>query len=287
MLPKLGSAVTPLRRPCPNPSSPELGTCMLQKKKSMATQIMRAMGPTNNSDDAAKPMPSLPSPTLTNPDLVLPNDQSRYHAVHSPPRYTWRDRPPSPSYLREKAGAGEAHRERSGSGGSTMTTQKKEKRGLMSRKMMLLRSRTASSGVQQISGSQPMPRSVPSERDSQDYGSAYGSSPTLMDVGNLAPEEPAQKRISTGGSSLGSDDMAALPQFLAKYAKEDVVGTDDELEADTPASQKYGYSVTIEGGLQAQRRQQEEDEHNSAILSQRAEQILANAKKRLNVRDIN
>ena len=162
-----------------------------------------------------------------------------------------------------------------------MATPKKEKRGLMSRKMMLLRSRTASNnsglGIKSRSGS------VPSDETFDDFDGANGWSPTLMDVGNLAPEQPEDRRVSAGGSSLGSDEISGLPQFLAKYNITDSSGTEDELEDESPASQRYGNSVTIESGLDAHRRQQEEDEHNSAILSKRAEQILANAKKRLNV----
>jgi hypothetical protein len=107
-----------------------------------------------------------------------------------------------------------------------------------------------------------------------------------MDVGNLAPEQPAQpeyRRTSAGGSSLGSEDMASLPQFLAKYENKDTNTTDDELEGDASVSQRDEPHID-EPSLEAQRRQQEENEQTSALLSQRAEQILANAKKRLNVR---
>jgi len=163
---------------------------------------------------------------------------------------------------------------------------KKEKRGLMSRKMLLLRSRTGSGmgGNSQ----QSTPRSVPpaaSDSASEEY--TYGSSPILQDVGRLAPEQPDlvdHKRISTSGSSFNSDEFAAIPSFLARYETNDGAGTDDDTDFDSPAPKMLGYSVTIEGGMTAQRRQQEEDEHTSAMLSKRAEQILANAKKRLNVR---
>ena len=246
----------------------------------MATQIMQAMGPSKDND-TMKPPGSLPSPTLTNPDMVLPDEPVRFPALTSPSRRAWRERPPSPSYLRDKTNE-EVHTPSSG-GGSAMATPKREKRGLMSRKMMLLRSRTASSGSG-VNGGQPVPRSVPSERASEDYGSAYGSSPTLMDVGNLAPEQlQEQRRPSASGSSAESEDMAGLPQFLAKCEAKEVAGTDDELDGDSPAPERYEYSVSIESGLDAHRRQQEQDEQNSAILSKRAEQILANAKKRLNV----
>ena len=258
----------------------------------MATQIMQALGPNTKDNAAMRPLPSLPSPTLTNPDMVLPNEPSRIPSLPSPPRNAWRERPPSLSYLRDKPNEGGRPRTASGASG-TATPVKKEKRGLMSRKMMLLRSRTASNGIMQLNGNvKPVPRSVASEeepRGSADYGSGYASSPTLMDVGNLAPEQPEERRISTSAKSFASDEMNGMQQFLAKYDNKDEdkdeLGTDDELENESPATQRHSYSASIENGLDAQRRQQEEDEHNSAILSKRAEEILANAKKRLNVRN--
>lgn len=151
---------------------------------------------------------------------------------------------------------------------------KKEKRGLISRKMMLLRSRTASSGF----GSKAVQSASP------DQDSTYASSPTLIDVGNLAPAEPQSQRSSNGESPTDSDDMSTLPQFLAKYESNNMSSTDDELES-SPAVARYGYAASnFSGTLEAERRQKEEDEQHSAILSKRAEQILANAKKRLNVR---
>ncbi|KAK5168372.1 uncharacterized protein LTR77_006942 [Saxophila tyrrhenica] len=242
----------------------------------MATQTMQAMGPSSLDKNAMarKPLPALPSPTLTNPDMVLPNEQRSYAPVNSPPRY---GRPPSPSYLRDST-ANELRSARSM--GSMVTPDKREKRGLMSRKMMLLRSRTASGGVQ-------VAKEEPVKDEFENFDSAYGSSPTLMDVGNLAPEERELRRVSVGGSSTGSDDMASLPQFLAKYENQDAASTDDEDEDEvvTPTEPQHGLS--FEDGLEAKRRQQEEDEHTSALLSQRAEQILANAKKRLNLMEGN
>ncbi len=238
----------------------------------MATQTMQAMGPTMEGVMARKPLPSLPSPTLTNPDMVLPNERRAYAPVNSPPRHGRRDRPPSPSYLRNTTD--ETIRLRTSSSVGNMTTPKKEKRGLMSRKMMLLRSRTTSSGMQ-------VTTAQPAHDEFENFDSAYGSSPTLMDVGNLAPEQDDVRRGSVGSSSIDSDDMVSLPQFLAKYESQESGSTDEEDEALTPTEETY--EPSIGGELLEQRRQQEEDEHTSALLSQRAEEILANAKKRLNV----
>ena len=162
-----------------------------------------------------------------------------------------------------------------------MAAPKKEKRGLMSRKMLLMRSRTASSNAQ-------IPRSAPAEEEERD-SPTFASSPTLMDVGGLLPEQaPSERRASAvTAEEYSDDDLAGMRQFLTKYDSKDVVPSDDELDDASPASQRYGYSVSIEGGLEEKRRQLEEDEQNSAILSKRAEAILANAKKRLNVSGMN
>lgn len=232
------------------------------------TQAMRAMGPTQ---DNMQPLPSLPSPTLTNPDMVLPKELPKFPALPSPPRNARRDRPPSPSYLKEQKG--ESPRERSESNEKSNMPAKKEKRGLMSRKMMLLRSRTASNGVGAKS----------TEPASPDQDSTYASSPTIVGFGNLAPADSQAWYSSNGESPTDSDDMSALPQFLAKYDTNNMSSTDDELES-SPAGARYGYAASnFTNNLEAERRQKEEDEQQSAILSKRAEEILANAKKRLNV----
>lgn len=278
-----------VRRPSTPRPSPLEPPALALLHDTMATQmVMQAYGPTtalppiNNNpspaDMATRPLPPLPSPTLTNPDMVLPDEPRRYAGtINSPPRFRRHgDGPPSPSYLRDvgrlRAGSHE---------GREMATPRKERLGLMSRKMMLLRSRTASNGVQLVPGAQEEEQQ---HRDVfEGFDSAYASSPTLRDAGGLAPPERPQQQQRRGSgdrSSLGSDDMASLPQFLARYEGHESETTEDD--EDEPGTPKYEESV--DGRLEAARRQQEKDEHTSALLSQRAEQILANAKKRLNVR---
>ena len=242
----------------------------------MATQVMQAMGPSKNGSMK----PSLPSPTLTNPDMLLPNETTKYPSLPSPQRYARRDRPPSPSYLREQTD--ESRELRSVSSTSSMATKDKEKRGLMSRKMMLLRSRTASHGIQHVNGTHVHHQASP-DLGTDGHAFGYASSPTLMDVGNLAQVRSHERQQSNSGSSQGSDDLSSLPQLLSQYEASTTTGTDEDLWASSPAAQRYGYAITTDS-LEEERRQKQDDEHASAILSQRAEQILANAKKRLNVR---
>jgi hypothetical protein len=163
---------------------------------------------------------------------------------------------------------------------------KKEKRGLMSRKLMLLRSRTASdrpevTGRQDNTGRQDFPVRTDSLEDT----STIPSSPTIYSSDHLAPQSVG-KRSSISGSSLNSDDYGALPAFLSRHrSREDTESEDTDTEK--PAGIRMGYSVSIAGGSDVQRRTREEEEQNSAMLSQRAEQILANAKKRLNLMEGN
>ena len=59
---------------------------------------------------------------------------------------------------------------------------------------------------------------------------------------------------------------------------------EDEIEH-SPVVARYGYAESnFTSNLEEERKQKEEEEQHSAILSKRAEEILANAKKRLNVR---
>ncbi|KAF2764647.1 hypothetical protein EJ03DRAFT_385844 [Teratosphaeria nubilosa] len=242
---------------------------------------------------AEKPLPNLPgSPTLTNPDMVLPLSGAKFPVLAGPPHSAKKIRPPSPSYLRDKTNEGPQYaRTPAGSG----VSQEKEKRGFMSRKMMLSRSRTGSATSQR----QAAPRSTSKtsgrmEVDDVEYNSkALASSPTLIDVENLAAEQSAQglgRRSSTGGSSSTSEDYVDVPTFWSKYHTNDsslALTVDEASDNDTQSRRPMGHNVTIGGDYDAQRRQQEEDELNSAILSKRAEQILANAKKRLNLMEGN
>jgi hypothetical protein len=223
-----------------------------------------------------KPLPSLPappSPTLTNPDMVLPNAGSIYGA-NSPESLRG---PPSISYLRDitnqHAGA------RASMDHERPQPAKKEKRGLMSRKLMLLRSRTASNYKQDASQTSPVRQESLEE-------TSIASSPTIQDGDRLTANPNQDKRLSIGASSFNSDDYAALPAFLHRYKKDET--EDEETDTEKPAAMRMGYSCSIAGGADARRKaQEEEEEHNSAMLSQRAEQILANAKRRLNLMEGN
>lgn len=271
------------------------------------TEAMSALPPMHTTwvpDDT----PS--SPTLSNIDMVLP--MASGHLALSPPRAP--PRPPSPSYLRDRAGHDGSIGAEGGGGGGTAgqaggggggigaaggpavapataatggatspagASRKKERLGL-SRKMMMLRSRTSSNGST-VRGS-PSPNSV----------DLVPSSPILQDVGNLAPEQPEsdflQLPLSANGqlrrtSGSSSSELSGSIVFLDKYSRAGVSSDDEALYESSDI--QLDSSTSIDDDADALRRRQEQEEYESAILSQRAEQILANAKRRLNVMEGN
>lgn len=148
--------------------------------------------------------------------------------------------------------------------------------------MMMLRSRTSSNGST-VRGS-PSLSSV----------DLVPSSPILQDVGNLAPEQPEsdflQLPLSANGqlrrtSGSSSSELSGSIMFLDKYSRTGF-SSDDEALYESSDIQLDG-STSIDDDADALRRRQEQEEYESAILSQRAEQILANAKRRLNVMEGN
>ncbi|KAK4993913.1 hypothetical protein LTR50_000127 [Elasticomyces elasticus] len=205
---------------------------------------------------------SLPSPTLTNPEMVLPDDFP-LPMPSSPPR-SWH--PPSPSYLRDQAT-------------TAVTPAKRDKRGLMSRKLMLLRSRTGSGLAQSIENSG-------STRGGAGYvESALASSPTLRlsspQTDSTSRVEGGEKRFSTISSSIDSMDLEDM-HFAGFHGAEstDEEGFDQEAVQDAERWDAGGHR-------DPRQRQKESDEESSAALSRRAELILANAKKRLNLMEGN
>ncbi|KAF2722857.1 hypothetical protein K431DRAFT_293193 [Polychaeton citri CBS 116435] len=259
----------------------------------------------------------LPSPTLTNPDMVLPTEGSTY-GIASPPNSkkgsfvlsqassrneTIRGANGTPSIASLRGGGLEFDRDEVRSRNSI--TKPADKRGLMSRKMMLARSQSS-----QYSTGGAIQQDERGQQGDQfrDFDGAYDhaqtngtanalpSSPTVdnASTGFLAPAAVAEKRVSSG-SSYNSDDLKAAQQFLSKYPPnsgdatddESVVGREDGLRR---RSGEVGFSSAAsiaENDLDSRRREQKIEEMNSVMLSQRAEQILANAKKRLNLMEGN
>lgn len=205
---------------------------------------------------ADKPLPSLPSPTLTNPDMVLP-DSLPEDAVRSP---TSAGRPPSPSYLIAQHG----QKVYAGMG----RTVEQSSRKVISRKRTFQRSRISS-------GRAP---TDPNYSSPSFYSEpAYGSSPTVSIAAGPTPRKSRlaeeDRRISVGASSINSEDWEAMqiPEFAGLDSDTETLG--DDLDIGTPPSE------TSAGDYVSKRM----SSGQSSVTLMRAELILANAKKRLNV----
>nr|POE47475.1 hypothetical protein CFP56_00806 [Quercus suber] len=222
-----------------------------------------------------KALPSLPSPPATDSDLAaFSPDQNLLPHNHI--------KPPSPTYLRDRVAEDEHARNNTG------TPPTKEKRGFMGRKRMLLRNQAnGDSEIHPLSrpGHQRDHPSISTLNDEP----ALASSPTLTDIGNGGN---GFDRNSRGSSN--DEDIAGMPAFLTKYGSTKGMQSEDGLsrysrddEEDDDNDTLMETATVIEDSVEAQRLQQEKDEQASAILSKRAEQILANAKRRLNVMEGN
>lgn len=164
----------------------------------------------------SKPLPAPPSPTLTNPDMLLPTA-----VVLEPVDY---DQPPSPSYL------------------VASTTKKLASKKNKSRANL---------------------RAPPSP------AMAFASSPTL----NVDNQTFDDRRLSYAASSILSEDLEnmQIPHFVSALDSDTETLDEDDFDIGTPSDLSYGDGLKTE---------------QSSVTLMRAELILANAKKRLNVRPL-
>ncbi|KAF1356928.1 hypothetical protein BDV97DRAFT_21832 [Delphinella strobiligena] len=220
-----------------------------------------------------KPLPLLPhSPTLTNPDMVLPDSFPDTTSFSTPPR---RSRPPSPSYLVERR---EQDRQ-----ASLWDVAHRKSHASPTREQTCQHSRQSSEGG---SDRGPVLQASPARRAQYRYSeAAFGSSPTVSSVqmpwSRTAKTADDSHRLSAmTTSSIDSDDLDAIrfPAFTAFAGRADDSETVDDTELDEPSPSERWRS-----GEQMEPPETEE----SAVTLMRAEMILANAKKRLNLMDQN
>lgn len=218
--------------------------------------------------DGPVPMPLPPSPTLTNPEMILPyvcDDTSS-----PPPRQRI-------SYMMQPA-----------------AMQNTEPATALASATAVFRHRNSSF-------SQPFGRNRDGYRTIDKTAAKFAgpkdliaSSPTVHGSSSYWAHN-VERRRSDAQSSVGSDELNDLkwPRFDSSHEGEDagsdldaeeeerfgsfpqVAGSDDEEEEEEQWDNSHT-DVTAE--------EDEEDPYSSAALSRRADIILANAKKRLNVR---
>ena len=226
--------------------------------------------------------PSLPaSPTLTNPDMILPYGE--YDSTPSPPQNAYE--PEDESWGRSSRemhfSIGPAH---APLGTITPTTP------------IIYGNGTMLSDIGEVTEAEStVGRKLPSPAErrllkQQAQGTAVRSSPILgyhpiiMKRSKIGVHERKTSIEST--STVTSDVPAAdlFKDFDDGVSVDDSVfqGDDEESVADSYAAQMIA-AETIRLSKKADNIGQEEDQNSSAALSRRAEQILLNAKKRLNV----
>ncbi|KAL1306925.1 hypothetical protein AAFC00_005568 [Neodothiora populina] len=222
-----------------------------------------------------KPLPSLPipgSPTLTNPDMVLPDRDSI--SWSTPPRSS---RPPSPSYLlkRPRQEQTSDHHEES---------RESVQRSNSKRSPPRRSSATAQQGL--------VLQASPARRAQYRYSDvALGSSPTVSYAYASGTRdrflEDEQKRLSMSASSICSDDLKAMRSsaFVGFDSSRDD-GEEDEDDTSTLGDTELDLATPSEKWHAGDQIEPPETEE-SAVTLMRAEMILANAKKRLNLMDQN
>ncbi|KAG8625581.1 hypothetical protein KVT40_005982 [Elsinoe batatas] len=210
----------------------------------------------------AKSIASLPSPTLTNPEMVLPNEAA--YVTTSPPRA---GRPPSPSYLLDQVGDKDVPR----------TFASKKSLGSMSRRRGLERSTTEDDNYLTV-------------RLSTGDTKRASRSSTVEDEDSRWNNPEMQRKASFISASTATLDWDAIPDYKYDGEESDII-TLDEAGSGTATPTKSGRgrspAALLRNRSRSRSRSKRRQENSSAELSRRAELILANAKKRLNLMDQN
>ncbi|KAF2199929.1 hypothetical protein GQ43DRAFT_375084 [Delitschia confertaspora ATCC 74209] len=239
------------------------------------------MAATNQSVLSGLPSPR--SPTLSDAGMILPDEPTR---SFSPQPYT--ERPPSPSSL--------LYHHSNQSGNTIKLNSAPKGRRDPSRepspqaKSPPLSARSSRSTLR----NQTSMEGVSQKQDIRDNDGALASSPILatsfdQNIDNM--ENRLQRRRSDSSGSIHSDDLEKMrwPGFDSSSGltfDDSGVDLEEEEQAQFPSEFSTDGDNDKERWLDGQEGE-EDDRYSSAALSRRAEIILANAKKRLNVMEGN
>jgi hypothetical protein len=221
---------------------------------------------------ASRPMPhGQRSPTLSDAGMILPAFDGHFGRSASPALFS--QRPPSPPKLYSHTNSSQV---RLGS------APQSRRRASQQTKSPSLSAQSSRSTLRNMADSEAAAKSLTARDD------ALASSPTIENVlsGQSASKWNAQEqKLSPASSSIFSEDLDHWPGFDSHDNFEDS-GVDleeqekrDLFTSDTDVGDDMG------GERWPDERSSDEDDgpYSSAALSRRAEIILANAKKRLNV----
>ena len=228
-------------------------------------------------------LPALPaSPTLTNPDMILPYGE--YESTQSPPQHTYR--PPSPGD--DWGGSGSGNMQFSIGTSHTMGP-------LTPTTPIIYGNGTMLSDIGEVTEVESTPgRKLPGPAErrmrKQAQNAPLRSSPTIGYNAVLRKVKGGTQERKTSMESTSTVRSEGQSAELFKDFDDGLSVDDSVFQGDDEESVADSYSEeVIASETQRLARNEpnvgrEEDRNSSAALSRRAEQILLNAKKRLNVR---
>jgi hypothetical protein len=224
---------------------------------------------------ASRPAPhGQRSPTLSDAGMILPSFEADFERAASPPPFA--ERPPSPSDLYKHANSSRVRLSSAPQGRRRASPQTKSPS---------LSAQSSRSTLRNMTDSEAATKSLLARDD------ALASSPTIQNA--LSSHSPGtwhgqdQHKISPTSSSIFSEDFEHWPGFDSHDNFEDSGVDLEEQEKrnhstrDSDAGDGMGHERWHEDRTSGS--DDEDDPYSSAALSRRAEIILANAKKRLNV----
>ncbi|RMZ68991.1 2-oxoacid dehydrogenase acyltransferase [Pyrenophora seminiperda CCB06] len=217
------------------------------------------------------------SPTLSDAGMILPAFEAGFERTTSPVPFM--ERPPSPSDLYKHANSSQV-RLGSAPQGRRHASQKA--------KSPSLSAQSSRSTLRNMDDSEPSTKSMSSRHETLTL------SPNQNALATHSPSQwqgPDQRKVSPSSSSIFSEDFEHWPGFDSHETFEDsgVDLADQERGDHSTADVDLGESMRQEGWAEDRNSGSDEDDdpYSSAALSRRAEIILANAKKRLNVMEGN
>ncbi|KAF1944508.1 hypothetical protein EJ02DRAFT_371377 [Clathrospora elynae] len=207
------------------------------------------------------------SPTLSDAGMILPALQADFYRSVSPPPYL--QRPPSPPVLYTHTNSSHV---------KLSPAPQSRRRMSQQTRSPSLSAQSSRSTLRNTIDSDAVARSMTTRDD------GLASSPTIQNA--LSPHPPSnwnghERRLSTASSSVFSDDFENWPGFDSHNGFDDSgVDVEEQEKGDEMGNERWPNERNSGSD-------EDDDPYSSAALSRRAEIILANAKKRLNVMEGN
>ncbi|KAF2088837.1 hypothetical protein K490DRAFT_55460 [Saccharata proteae CBS 121410] len=217
----------------------------------------------------AMPQP-LPSPTLTNPDMILPDLDQSLDTAASTPLHTPRPLSPRSHLLKQ---------------GFRLDNPPLGRRGASSRASVASSTYSRHLDDDASGDGETTPKSLnPQGGNALAHEQRLNGAPRIDVMGNWQQD---MNRKSSASSSMRSNDVDALPWAGFDSSQDDDDDDDAVSLADSEWRHRLSYISTVDDTDNEQWSSGDDEASNSAALSRRAEAILAHAKKRLNLMEGN